>query len=86
MGTLYLWVEDKLLCPLEDKERCPMIGLKCRKPVFMRVSGICFTKWLYFGSICGRSNRINTYKIFILGRYSVIWNDYLPGMRPKIMK
>ena len=31
-------------------------GLKCRKPVFIRVSGICFTKWLYFGSICGRSN------------------------------
>ena len=31
-------------------------GQKCRKPVFMRVSGICFTKWLYFGSICGRSN------------------------------
>ena len=27
-------------------------GLKCRKPVFMRASGICFTKWLYFGSIC----------------------------------
>ena len=21
-------------------------GLKCRKPVFMRVSGICFIKWL----------------------------------------
>ena len=31
-------------------------GQKCRKPVFMQVSGICFTKWLYFGSICGRSN------------------------------
>ena len=31
-------------------------GLKCRKPVFMRASGICFTKWLYFGSICGWSN------------------------------
>jgi hypothetical protein len=29
-------------------------GLKCRKPVFMRVSGICFIKWLWFGSICGR--------------------------------
>ena len=28
-------------------------GLKCRKPVFMRVSGICFIKWLWFGSICG---------------------------------
>lgn len=25
MGTLYLWVEDKLLCPLEDKVCCPMI-------------------------------------------------------------
>ena len=31
-------------------------GQKCRKPVFMRASGICFTKWLYFGSICVRSN------------------------------
>ena len=29
-------------------------GLECRKPVFMRVSGICFIKWLQFGSICGR--------------------------------
>jgi len=29
-------------------------GLKCRKPVFMRVSGICFIKWLWFGFICGR--------------------------------
>ena len=28
-------------------------GLKCRKPVFMRVFGICFIKWLWFGSICG---------------------------------
>ena len=27
-------------------------GWKCRKPVFMRVSGICFIKWLWFGSIC----------------------------------
>ena len=34
-------------------------GLKCRKPVFMRVSGICFTKWLYFGSICGVANNID---------------------------
>ena len=31
-------------------------GLKCRKPVFMRVSGICFIKWLQFGSIYGESN------------------------------
>ena len=31
-------------------------GLKCRKPVFMRVSGICFIKWLWFGSICELSN------------------------------
>ena len=23
--------------------------LKCRKPVFMRASGICFIKWLWFG-------------------------------------
>ena len=30
-------------------------GLKCRKPVFMRVSGICFIKWLWFGSICGNN-------------------------------
>ena len=29
--------------------------LKCRKPVFMRVSGICFIKWLWFGSICGKN-------------------------------
>ena len=29
-------------------------GLKCRKPVFMQVSGICFIEWLCFGSICGR--------------------------------
>ena len=28
-------------------------GQKCRKPVFMRVSGICFIKWLWLGSICG---------------------------------
>ena len=28
-------------------------GLKCRKPVFMQVSGICFTKWLYADAICG---------------------------------
>ena len=31
-------------------------GLKCRKPVFMQVSGICFIKWLWFGSICGESD------------------------------
>ena len=31
-------------------------GQKCRNPVFMRVSGICFIKWLYFGSICELSN------------------------------
>ena len=31
-------------------------GLKCRKSVFMRVSGICFIEWLWFGSICGESN------------------------------
>ena len=24
-------------------------GLKCRKPVFMRVSGICFIEWLIIG-------------------------------------
>ena len=28
-------------------------GQKCRKPVFMQVSGICFIEWLQFGSICG---------------------------------
>ena len=33
-------------------------GLKCRKPVFMWVSGICFIKWLWFGSICGESNEL----------------------------
>ena len=31
-------------------------GQKCRNPVFMRVSGIGFIKWLYFGSICELSN------------------------------
>ena len=30
-------------------------GLKCRKPVFMRVSGIYFIEWLWFGSICGNN-------------------------------
>ena len=34
-------------------------GQKCRKPVFMRVSGIYFTKWLYFGSIFGVANNID---------------------------
>ena len=29
-------------------------GQKYRKPVFMRVSSICFIEWLWFGSICGR--------------------------------
>lgn len=28
-------------------------GLKCRKPVFIQVSGVCFLEWLYFGSIWG---------------------------------
>ena len=45
--------------PFEDNVVCPGTGLKCRKPVFMRVSGICFTKWLYFGSICGVANNID---------------------------
>ena len=31
-------------------------GLKCRKPVFMRVSGIYFIEWLWFGSICESNN------------------------------
>ncbi len=31
-------------------------GQKCRNPVFMRASGIRFIEWLYFGSICERSN------------------------------
>ena len=30
-------------------------GLECRKPVFMRVYGICFIEWLWFGSICGNN-------------------------------
>ena len=42
--------------PFEDKEGCLNIGQKCRKPVFMLVSGICFIKWLWLGSICGESN------------------------------
>ena len=33
-------------------------GLECRKPVFMWASGICFIKWLQFGSICGESNEL----------------------------
>ena len=37
-------------------------GLKCRKPVFMRVSGICFIKWLWFGSICGESNGVISFE------------------------
>lgn len=36
--------------------------LKCRKPVFMRVSGICFIKWLWFGSICGESNGVISFE------------------------
>jgi len=42
MGTLYLWVEDRLLCPLEDKVECPRILLKgiiARKPVFIGIAG-----------------------------------------------
>lgn len=27
-------------------------GQKCRKPVFMGVSGNCFIKWFYFDAIC----------------------------------
>ena len=34
-------------------------GQKCRKPVFMRVSGIRFIEWLWFGSICGESNAMH---------------------------
>ena len=30
-------------------------GQKCRKPVFIRVYGICFIEWLWFGSICGNN-------------------------------
>ena len=41
--------------PANRRERLSLNnGLKCRKPVFMRVSGICFIKWLQFGSICWR--------------------------------
>ena len=36
--------------------------LKCRKPVFMRASGICFIKWLWFGSICGESNEVISFE------------------------
>lgn len=35
---------------------------KCRKPVFMRVSGICFIEWLWFGSICGESNGVISFE------------------------
>lgn len=34
-------------------------GQKCRKPVFMGVSGNCFIKWFYFDAICEWSNRIS---------------------------
>ena len=37
-------------------------GQKCRKPVFMRASGICFIKWLWFGSICGESNEVISFE------------------------
>ena len=37
-------------------------GQKCRKPVFMRVSGICFIKWLWFGSICVESNEVISFE------------------------
>ena len=42
-------------------------GLKCRKPVFIRVSGICFIKWLWFGSICGWNNELEENTIMSLG-------------------
>ena len=45
-------------------------GQKCRKPVFMRVSGICFIKWLWFGSICELSNG----KFFMV---FMVWNKIL---------
>ena len=38
---------DKNFAPKQNERDCPMTnGLKCRKPVFMRASGICFIKWL----------------------------------------
>ena len=37
-------------------------GQKCRKPVFMRVSGICFIKWLWFGSFVGRVMELSVLK------------------------
>ena len=46
-------------------------GQKCRKPVFMQVSGICFTKWLYFCSICVQSN--DWIKKYIVGS-EMIWS------------
>ena len=50
-------------------------GQKCRKPVFMQVSGICFSKWLWFGSICRRSNGIScTWRNDKCGRIHVNWS------------
>ena len=48
-------MKTKQIC-LKPSQDLPSLnnGQKCRKPVFMRVSGICFIKWLWFGSICGR--------------------------------
>ena len=34
------------LCEKLNPKKSLNNGLKCRKPVFMRVSGICFIKWL----------------------------------------
>ena len=39
-------LKDKNFAPKQNKRDCPMTGLKCRKPVFMRVFGICFIEWL----------------------------------------
>ena len=44
------------LCEKLNLKKSLNNGLKCRKPVFMRISGIYFIKWLWFGSICGESN------------------------------
>ncbi len=32
------------------------------KPVFMQVSGICFIKWLWLGSICWESNGVISFE------------------------
>lgn len=49
-----------LICQNKLDSEKPNNELKCRKPVFMQVSGICFIKWFCFGFIC-----VNNYEILL---------------------